>query len=116
MKTLLLPLLALPGFFLWNAPAQAQPYRFFPNVNPGIQRSIIIPQSDSGYGYGRAPYPVHRGGGYGADDYYGRPSRETTIINGGNNCFNCRSGDADYGRYGRHYRGWGGYGRGNVWR
>lgn len=116
MKTLLLPLLVLPGLILWNPFVQAQPYRFFPNVNPGIQRSIILPQSDFGYGYGRAPYPVRRGGGYGDGDYYGRPSRETTIINGGNNCFNCRSGGADYGDYDGGYRGRGGYGRGNPWR
>ncbi|MFN5515266.1 MAG: hypothetical protein ACK5CA_11085 [Cyanobacteriota bacterium] len=99
MKLFLFSFLALSGLLPGNRPVQAQPYRFFPNVNPGIQRSIIMPESDFGYGYERTSYPVRRGG-----DYYGRPPRETTVINGDNNCFKCRFGG---------YRGQDGYRRGN---
>lgn len=82
-----LPALGLswaPLLLAWASPGASQPYHFFPNTNPGIQRSLIIP--NGGYGYGRTSHldnhRIHQ------PQYGGQ--NNITIINNNSSCFKCQ--------------------------
>ncbi|MEB3160133.1 MAG: hypothetical protein VKL20_01595 [Synechocystis sp.] len=69
--------------------------------SPGFSRSIYIPSArnrSTRYGDGSD----YRNPGYSRHQPY-RGDRGVTIINGGNNCLNCRVNDSNY-RRGDHHR------------